>query len=394
MDEVIVVCEGDETEIAAAVRSVRPDAVVLRPGRPGSGNALATGLAAANCDIVVALSGDGSTDPAEIPRYVAALTAGADVAVGSRYREGGRDLTGGRFRRWLNLALIWLVNALLGTERTDPGFGYAAFWRDALDHLDLPDPAHARPAWGDGPEFGPILTLRPSARGMRVAEVGSVAYPRMSRPARTERPALHHWLRALAAEHRTRDDHPPYMPPPMARTDRRAPGTARTSDLPVPGTGGNPHDGVGATYDMHGEVSEPSWPHADRRRTGEPIWGPPHRRPSPVRDLWRAGDNPLPHTSPRPLANPASPTWRTGYPGRATGPDAKPRTAEDKRPDPAQARLIPPQPPAPREVGLRRRRLESYRQRPDLKVINGEGTGGGRTRSGRLRPVPRENLGG
>jgi hypothetical protein len=47
-----------------------------------------------------------------------------------------------------------------------------------------------------------------------------------------------------------------------------------------------------------------------------------------------------------------------------------------------------------REVGTKRRRLEAYRQRPDLRVINGEGTGTGRTRSGRLRAVPRETTGG
>ena len=45
-------------------------------------------------DVVVTLNGDGSTDPAEIPRFVSALVDGADVALGSRYADGGRDLTG------------------------------------------------------------------------------------------------------------------------------------------------------------------------------------------------------------------------------------------------------------------------------------------------------------
>src|SRR3954452_21883364 len=135
VDEVIVVSEGPAGETAAAVRSARPDALVIRPGRAGAGNALASGVAASSGDVVVTLHGDGSTDPGEIPRYVAALTGGADVALGSRYRDGGRDLTGGRFRRWADLLLIWVVNALFGTRRTDPGFGYAAFWRDAIERL-------------------------------------------------------------------------------------------------------------------------------------------------------------------------------------------------------------------------------------------------------------------
>ena len=191
VDEVIVVDSGPAADVPGAVRAARPDAQVIRPARDGAGNALA-------------LNGDGSTDPAEIPRYVAALTGGADVALGSRYRDGGRNLTDGRFRRWADLLLIRIVNALFGTRRTDPGFGYAAFWRDAIDRLQLPDPTGAAAAWGDGPEFGPLLALRPEVCGLRVAEVGSVAYPRMRRPARTERARLRHWIRVVAGEYARR----------------------------------------------------------------------------------------------------------------------------------------------------------------------------------------------
>jgi hypothetical protein len=355
VDEVIVVSDGPAADTAAMVRITRPDALVIRPGRTGSGNALASGVAASSCDVVVTLNGDGSTDPGEIPRYVAALTGGADVALGSRYRPGGRDLTGGRLRRWANQLLIWVVNALFGTRRTDPGFGYAAFWRDAIDRLDLPDPSarHAT-AWGDGPEIQPLLALRPESRGMRVTEVGSVAYPRMNSPQRRDRPGLRHWIRVISAEYRL-------------RRGRHAVDTGPDE----------------VTVSM-----PPTWRQANRQPTGEPLWGPPRRRPSPGRDLWRAGENPQPHTSTRPTGNGKAHSWRSGYPERPAGPDLKPRTADDHRLDPVKTRQIPPQ---PREVGAKRRRLEVPGRRPDLRVINGEGTGGPRTRSGRLRPVPREN---
>ncbi|GIM94276.1 hypothetical protein Ato02nite_060690 [Paractinoplanes toevensis] len=364
VDEVIVVTDGPAADTAAVVRSARPDALVIRPGRTGSGNALASGVAASSGDVVVTLNGDGSTDPAEIPRYVAALTDGADVALGSRYLTGGRDLTGGRFRRWLNLLLIGVVNALFGTQRTDPGFGYAAFWRDAIDDLDLPDPSarHAG-AWGDGPEMQPLLAVRPAARGLRVTEVSSVAYPRMNSG---ERAGLRHWIRVITAEYRLRGGRHAAAVDPDAPTVPMA----------------------------------PSWRQTDRQPAGEPLWGPPSRRPSPGRDLWRAGENPAPHTSTRPTGN-GKHSWRSSYPGRPAPAgfgvgnrtaDLKPRSAEDQRPDPAKVRSMPPQPPAgPREVGGKRRRLEGYRQRPDLRLINGQGTGGPRTRSGRLRPVPPQN---
>ena len=357
VDEVIVVSEGPVADTEAAVRSARPDALVIRPGRPGTGNALASGLAASTGDVVVTLNGDGSTDPGEIPRYVAALTGGADVALGSRYREGGRDLTGGRFRRYADRLLIWLVNAVFGTRRTDPGFGYAAFWRDALDRLDLPDPTgRTAGRWGDGPEIGPLLALRSAARGLRVTEVGSVAYPRMRTRGRGDRAGLRHWIRAMAGEYAGR------------RTGRHANQTpARTTESAV------------------------VWPETDRQPAAEPLWGPPRRRPpSPRRDLWRSADNPVAHTSPRPNQNARPPSWGAGH-LKPAGSDAKPRSAEDQRPDPAAARTVPPQPvTGRREVGAKRRRLDGYRQKPDLRLINGEGKGSGRTTSGRLRPV-REN---
>src|SRR5436190_8113507 len=58
VDEVIVVSDGSAADTAAAVRSARPDALVIRPGRPGSGNALASGVAASSGDVVVTLNGD------------------------------------------------------------------------------------------------------------------------------------------------------------------------------------------------------------------------------------------------------------------------------------------------------------------------------------------------
>ncbi|MEU4241147.1 glycosyltransferase family 2 protein [Actinoplanes sp. NPDC026619] len=358
VDEVIVVSDGSVAETAAAVRSARPDALVIRPGRPGSGNALASGVAASSGDVVVTLNGDGSTDPGEIPRYVAALTGGADVALGSRYCPGGRDLTGGRFRRWADLLLIWLVNALFGTRRTDPGFGYAAFWRDAIERLDLPDPSarHAA-AWGDGPEIQPLLALRPGARGMRVAEVGSVAYPRMSR---AERAGLGRWLKVISAEYRMRRGR--HVAPPVD-----APADPGATTVPV----------------------WPTWPQTNHQPTGEPLWGPPRRRPTPGRDLWRTGENPVPHTSARPIGNGKPHAWRSGYsdaaasaPGRT---DVNPRMIESPIFQPPTKAMLP----LSREVGDQRRRME-IRQRPELRLINGEGTGS-RRGSGRLRPVPREN---
>jgi Glycosyl transferase family 2 len=208
VDEVIVVTAGPGQD--AAVLAACPGALLVRQTRTGLGNALACGFATATGDVLVTLDGDGATDPGELPRYVEALLAGADVAFGSRYRDGGRDLTAGRFRRALNLLLAWLLNMLYRTRRTDPGFGYAAFRRDALDRLALPDPTPAAPAvWGDGPEIEALLAVRAAARGLTVTEVPGVAYPRMRRSAHADRTTAAHWLRALFTEFHGRTARPP-----------------------------------------------------------------------------------------------------------------------------------------------------------------------------------------
>ncbi|BFU43631.1 glycosyltransferase family 2 protein [Krasilnikovia sp. MM14-A1004] len=184
VDEVVVVDGGSTDDTVAVAREVRPDAVLVRQTRTGKGNALVCGFAAASGDIVVTLNGDGSADPGELPRFVDALLSGAEVAHGSRYRHGGAQMGGPRLERLADRLLCGLVNLLCGTRFTDLGYGYNAYRRDVLPLLDLPDPGPpgtrrgARP-WGDGPEIGPLLTLRTGTARLRIVEVASIGYPRI-----------------------------------------------------------------------------------------------------------------------------------------------------------------------------------------------------------------------
>jgi hypothetical protein len=184
VDEVVVVDGGSVDDTVAVAREVRPDAVVIRQTRTGKGNALACGFAACTGDIVVTLNADGSTDPGELPRYVDALRAGAEVAHGSRYRDGGGNLAEGRWDRVGHRVLNWLVNVLFGTRFTDLGYGYNAYWRVLVPALDLPAPhlpgvPRGDRVWGDGPEIEPLINIRMAAQGLRVVEIASVGYPRI-----------------------------------------------------------------------------------------------------------------------------------------------------------------------------------------------------------------------
>src|ERR1700739_1828849 len=89
VDEVVIVDGHSTDDTIAVAQALMPSVrIVLQDGR-GKGNALKCGFAAARGDIIVMLDADGSTDPAEIPAYVAALMSGVDFAKGSRFAEGG-----------------------------------------------------------------------------------------------------------------------------------------------------------------------------------------------------------------------------------------------------------------------------------------------------------------
>ena len=185
-DAEIVLVDGHSVDDTVAVtRRLRPDAVVVHQGRRGKGNALAHGFAAATGQIIVMFDADGSADAAEIPAFVEALVAGADVAKGTRFASsddaGSEDIT--LLRRLGNAGLNGLANAALRTRYSDLCYGYNAFWRDTVVVLDLPALDLDVPAdsmlWGDGFEIETLLTCRFSLAGLRIAEVASTERERI-----------------------------------------------------------------------------------------------------------------------------------------------------------------------------------------------------------------------
>jgi len=186
ISEVIVVDGGSVDRTVAVARELRPDVVIVQQTRTGKGNALACGFAACTGDIIVMIDADGSTDPGEIPLFVAQLVAGADFVKGSRFdkNKGGfsHDIT--PLRKLGNDGLNLVVNVLFGTSFTDLCYGYNAFWRHVVPTLQLPATTLPRPVdgsklWGDGFEIETMINIRAAADGLNVGEVGSVEHARI-----------------------------------------------------------------------------------------------------------------------------------------------------------------------------------------------------------------------
>jgi glycosyltransferase involved in cell wall biosynthesis len=180
----IIVVDGNSTDGSLDVaRRVLPSARTITQTRKGKGNAMACGFAAVTGDVVVMFDADGSADPAEIPRFVEALVAGADFAKGSRFALGGGsdDIT--LLRKSGNFGLNGVANALFGTSYTDLCYGYNAFWADVLPLLELPPVDAPAPVegmlWGDGFEIETVLNCRIAAARLKITEVPSVERQRM-----------------------------------------------------------------------------------------------------------------------------------------------------------------------------------------------------------------------
>jgi dolichol-phosphate mannosyltransferase len=152
-------------EIAEALEGVE---VLHRPRKSGLGRAYVAGFAhalAAGADTVVEMDADLSHDPADLPRLIAPLAAGADVALGSRYVPGGGIQDWDALRRGLSRFGCSYARRVLGVPVRDLTGGFKAFRASALEAIDY---ATVR---SQGYAFQVELTYRALQRGLRVEEV-------------------------------------------------------------------------------------------------------------------------------------------------------------------------------------------------------------------------------
>lgn len=173
----VLVVDGRSTDGTIEVaRTLRPQVRVIEQTGKGKGDALALGFLHATGDIIVTLDADGSADAAEIPRFVAALVAGADFAKGSRFMHGGGSADITPIRSLGNKVLCAVVNCYYGAHFTDLCYGYNAFWADCLDHLSSPWPwfgDDTEPEFGTGFEVETVINVRSVKGGLVVWEVPS-----------------------------------------------------------------------------------------------------------------------------------------------------------------------------------------------------------------------------
>jgi dolichol-phosphate mannosyltransferase len=141
--------------------------VLHRPRKEGLGPAYIAGFRRALADgaeRVLEMDCDFSHDPADVPRLIAA-TDDADLALGSRYVEGGEIADWGAIRRAISAAGSAYARVLLSVGIRDLTGGFKCYRREVLERIDL-DAIHAR-----GYAFQIETTYRALRAGFRVVEI-------------------------------------------------------------------------------------------------------------------------------------------------------------------------------------------------------------------------------
>jgi dolichol-phosphate mannosyltransferase len=111
------------------------------------------------------MDADLSHDPADVPRLIEACASGADLALGSRYVEGGGTENWGRGRRFVSAGGSLYARTLLGVPIRDLTGGFKCFRRKVLETIDLGSVS------SKGYAFQIELTYRTLRAGFTVVEV-------------------------------------------------------------------------------------------------------------------------------------------------------------------------------------------------------------------------------
>jgi dolichol-phosphate mannosyltransferase len=142
--------------------------VLHRERKEGLGPAYLAGFRRALADgteLVLEMDCDFSHDPADVPRLIAAIEEGADLALGSRYVKGGAVRNWGLLRRIVSAGGSLYARVLLGSQVRDLTGGFKCYRREVLETIDL-DAISSK-----GYAFQIETTYRALRAGFQVVEV-------------------------------------------------------------------------------------------------------------------------------------------------------------------------------------------------------------------------------
>jgi glycosyltransferase involved in cell wall biosynthesis len=167
--EVIVVNDGSRDTTAEAVRAFAANAPEVRlienPGNRGKGYSVRNGLLRARGEVVMFTDADLSAPIEEAERLFAAINEGADIAIGSRWLEKGRQThRQPLYRQFFGRCFNAVTRMVMGLEFADTQCGFKAFTRAAAQTVFQ---LQTIERWG----FDPEILFIALKRGFWIIEV-------------------------------------------------------------------------------------------------------------------------------------------------------------------------------------------------------------------------------
>ncbi|GIV54932.1 MAG: dolichol-phosphate mannosyltransferase [Candidatus Kapaibacterium sp.] len=173
--DILIVDDNSPDGTAACVRELmasdRQVALLERPRKMGLGTAYCAGFLWAlerDYQVICQMDADFSHNPDDLPRLVAALDAGADLAIGSRYVSGVNVVNWPMSRLLLSYAANWYTRLVTGMPINDATGGFKAFRADLLRRIDL------RAIHSNGYAFQIEMNFRAWRLGARIEEISIV----------------------------------------------------------------------------------------------------------------------------------------------------------------------------------------------------------------------------
>jgi dolichol-phosphate mannosyltransferase len=142
--------------------------VMHRTEKAGLGKAYIAGFTWAlerGYDVIVEMDADGSHRPEDLPRLLAAVAAGADGVIGSRWVPGGKVVNWPKKREILSRGANIYTRLMIGFSVKDATGGYRAYRASTLRRIDLSN------VESTGYSFQVDITVRIIKAGLRIVEV-------------------------------------------------------------------------------------------------------------------------------------------------------------------------------------------------------------------------------
>ena len=176
----IIIADNGSTDGSLAIAAAEGARIVNVPIR-GYGAALFAGFEAAHGKYILMADADDSYDFSHLPRFLAALDAGADLVVGNRFQGGIKPGAMPLLHRYLGYPVLsYLGRLLFRIPVGDFHCGIRAFRKDAFLRMNLRT---------TGMEFASEMIVKSSLLGQKITEVPTTLSP----DGRSRAPHLRTW---------------------------------------------------------------------------------------------------------------------------------------------------------------------------------------------------------